>query len=151
MHRFERFRVLSSLWLMLCAGALLGQRPQDGNLVNRRGGILDANLCRTPFYNTGKIGGFLGYTVEYPIGSGHIMLDGVAPLIVTRITDRTGQRHACCETAYGIVPSDKSPDGTPWIYEPLAGYCNENQLEAAVSDDPYTWPSFWPDKNGRQL
>ncbi len=146
MLRFERVRALSFLWLMLCAGALLGQRPQDGNLVNRRGGILDANLCRTPFYNNGKIGGFLGYTVEYPIGSGHIMLDGVAPLIVTRITDRTGQRHACCETAYGIVPSDKSPDGTPWIYEPLAGYCNENQLEAAVSDDPYTWPAFWPDK-----
>lgn len=143
-----------TLFAAVCVGLLFlvsgssGQRPQDGHGNNRKGGVLDANLCRTPFYNTGKIGGFLGYTVEYPIGSGHQQLDAVAPLVITRITDRHGVRHACCETAYGHVPSDKSPDGTPWIYEPLPGFCNENQLEAAISDDPYTWPDSWPDKMG---
>lgn len=146
MHYLDHARRHLILCLLLFSITVFAQRPQDGNLVNRKGGVLDANLCRTPFMNTAHIGGFLGYTVEYPIGSGHQQLDAVAPLIVTRLTDRNGERHASCETAFGVVPSDKSPDGTPWIYEPLAGYCNENQIETAMSDDPYTWPTTWPDK-----
>lgn len=146
MQCIDRYTNRSLLFLLLTVSVCLAQRPQDGNLLYRKGGVLDANLCRTPFYNAGRVGGFLSYTVEYPIGSGHQQLDAVAPLIVTRITDRKGVKHACCETAYGNVPSDKSPDGTPWIYEPLPGYANENQIEAAISDDPYTWPEFWPDK-----
>ncbi len=123
------------------------QRPQDGHWSNRKYGVMDGNLCRTPFGNQGKIHGAMGYVIEYPIGSGRIQMDGIAPVIVSRITDAQGKRHAICETAYGNVPSDTSPDGTTkWIFEPLAGYSNPNQLEAAMSDDPYTWPAFWPDK-----
>jgi len=123
------------------------QRPQDGYWRNRKGGVMDGNLCRTPFDNKGHVGGFLGYVIEYPIGSGRQYMDAIAPVLVTKMTDNNGQRQAICETAYGIIPSDMSPDGTiAWMYEPLAGFCNPNQLEAAMSDDPYTWPTTWPDK-----
>jgi len=126
MYCIDQVKKQVVLCLLMLVGPGLAQRPQDGNLVNRKGGVLDANLCRTPFMNTAHVGGFLGYTIEYPIGSGRQQLDAVAPLLVTRITDRKGVRHACCETAFGVVPSDKSPDGIPWIYEPLPGFCNPN-------------------------
>ena len=135
------------LLVLLLSPLTFAQRPQDGHWTNRKYGVMDGNLCRTPFGNMGKIGSYMGYVIEYPIGSGRIQMDGIAPVIVSRIVDAKGVRHACVETAYGNVPADTSPDGTSkWIYEPLAGFCNPNQLEAAMSDDPYTWPASWPDK-----
>ncbi len=137
---------LCVLMLMPISG-LWAQRPQDGHWSNRKYGVMDGNLCRVPFSNTGKCHSVMGYVIEYPIGSGHIQMDGIAPIIVSRIRDVHGVVHACCETAYGNVPSDISPDGkTKYIYEPLAGFYNPNQLEVAMSDDPYTWPDRWPDK-----
>jgi len=139
--------VLAGLAALGWSGSAHAQRPQDGHWTNGKYGVMDGNLCRTPFVNVGKIGSYMGYVIEYPIGSGHIQMDGIAPVVISRITDAKGVRHACVETAYGNVPSDTSPDGkVKWMYGPLPGYCNPNQLEAAMSDDPYTWPDLWPDK-----
>jgi len=109
---------------------------------------MDGNLTRIPYWNDGRIGqnvGIMGYIMEYPIGSGHQQMDGVGPVITTRIRDAKGVLQACSETCYST--GDLAPDGsTRWRYEALGGYCNPSQLEAAMSDDPYTWPETWPDK-----
>ncbi|HPN34429.1 MAG TPA: hypothetical protein PK843_07945, partial [bacterium] len=111
-------------------------------------GVMDGNLTRVPFWNQGRIGSpstIMGYVLEYPIGSGHIQIEGIAPVVISKIVDAYGVEHACCETCWGYP--DMSPDGsTGWCYYALAGYCNPSQLEAAMSDDPYTWPDLWPDK-----
>ncbi len=142
--------IILTVWLVVFATAVFAQRPrpEDGHISNRKYGVMDGNLCRIPFQNYGKLGGALGYVIEYPIGSGRIQMDGIAPLVITRITDIHGKNHASCETSYlrGEF-SDKPASGDVfWAYEPLAGYCNPNQLEAAMSDDDFTWPDFWPDK-----
>lgn len=142
--------MMYSIFFAIMADSVLAQlpRPQDGHVSNRKYGVMDGNLCRIPFINRGRLESELGYNIEYPIGTGHQQMDAIGPLIVTRITDIHGQKQACCETTY---PSggftDQSPAGDVlWLYEPLAGYFNPNQLEAAMSDDDYTWPSKWPDK-----
>ena len=136
-------------WLLVALNTFVfAQRPEDGHVSHRKYGVMDANLCRIPFQNYGKLGGALGYVIEYPIGTGHQQMDGIAPLVATRIVDIHGERQACCETAYirGDF-ADKPPSSNVfWAYEPLAGYSNPNQIEAAMSDDPFTWPDFWPDK-----
>jgi len=123
-------------------------RPEDGHISHRKYGVMDGNLTRIPYWNDGRIGqnvGIMGYIMEYPIGSGHQQMDGVGPVITTRIRDAQGVMQACCETCYSS--GDLAPDGsTRWRYEALGGYCNPSQLEAAMSDDPYTWPAAWPDK-----
>jgi len=107
---------------------------------------MDGNLTRIPFFTDGRISSdIMGYIIEYPIASGHRHMDGVAPIVITRIVDIYGERHACVETCYDA--GDRAPDGSArWRYEALGGYCNPSQLEAAMSDDPYTWPDLWPDK-----
>ena len=88
----------------------------------------------------------MGYVMEFPTGSGHQQMDGIAPVVVTRIQDIHGVTHACIESGY-TSGSDVDPNGSArWRYEALGGYCNPLQLEAAMSDDPYTWPDVWPDK-----
>jgi hypothetical protein len=39
-----------------------------------------------------------------------------------------------------------SPQGEPWTFEPIPGYFNQNNFKIASSDDPSTWPEFWPDR-----
>ena len=39
-----------------------------------------------------------------------------------------------------------SPQGEPWTFEPIPGYFNEANFKIASSDDPSTWPAFWPDR-----
>ncbi len=143
--RFIHKLILTTIFISM---AVYAQRPQDGHINHRKYGVMDGNLTRIPYWNDGRIGrnlGIMGYVMEYPIGSGHQQMDGVGPVIVTKIVDVHGQTHACCETAYDT--GDLAPDGsTRWRYEALGGYCNPSQLEAAMSDDPYTWPDYWPDK-----
>ena len=145
---------MKHLQRVVLVGAILSfvpcfsQRPEDGHISHRKYGVMDGNLTRIPFWNDGRISidrGIMGYIQEYPIGSGHHHLDGVGPVVITKIKDAYGTLQACCETSFD--DGDIAPDGSArWRYEALGGYCNPSQLEAAMSDDPYTWPDSWPDK-----
>ena len=143
------FRIVISLVILCVVPVGFAQGSEDGHIKNRKYGVMDGNLSRIPFWNDGRIGGasgIMGYVMEFPTGSGHQQMDGIAPVVVTRIQDIHGDTHAIVETAYN-ARSDVDPNGsTRWRYEALGGYCNPLQLEAAMSDDPYTWPDVWPDK-----
>ena len=57
----------------------------------RKIGIHDGNLVRTTFLNTGQVALFDDPPAgEWPKGSGHNYMDGVAILIGTKIIDRNG-------------------------------------------------------------
>lgn len=126
------------------------QRPQDGHLSNRKVGVMDGNMTTVPFINFGLLTETMGYKISYPTGSGREHVDLIGSSLTTRIKDIHGNVRASCvhtDPAIGGTWRDRPEDKTSsWQYEPLAGFCNPNQLEPAMSDDPYTWPDSWPDK-----
>ena len=102
-------------------------------------------LCR--FYNQGSIGDqSSSFSGVYPLGSGHSYIWEFSPVIAASVLDTSGNRKRIVSDGLrGLV--DSSPEGTPWSFEPLAGYANPNQENLAMSDNSSTWPSTWPNKD----
>ena len=101
-------------------------------------------LCR--FYNQGSIGDqSSSFSGVYPLGSGHAYIWEFSPIVAASVIDTNGNRkHIVSDGLRGLV--DDSPEGTPWSFEPLAGYANPNQDYLAMSDNPSSWPSSWPNR-----
>ncbi|HNR67947.1 MAG TPA: hypothetical protein PKN24_07860 [bacterium] len=146
----------SALILLALAGALWAQREPDpnvGDLENTRWGTMDGNLVRTVFANHGEISNWdeqAWPNGEWPKGSGHTYVDGVALIVAAPITDANGVRRHSVVTRYR-EDMDVSPDGIPWGFAPLPGYFNPDPKtnlnnSPAISNDQRTWPPFWPDK-----
>ena len=144
----KAFIIAISLLFMGMNNSTFSQIEGKGHYFNRKYGVMDANLCRVPFKNTGRISGALGYELEYPRGSGHQQFQGLAPFIVTRVMDADGNMQAICEDAYvaGGFGDRNEDSGVIWAYEPVGGYAYPTQDRAAMSDEDFTWPDFWPDK-----
>jgi len=102
-------------------------------------------LCR--FYNQGSIGDqSSSFSGVYPIGSGHAYIWEFSPIVAASIIDTNGNRKRIISDGIrGLV--DDSPEGTPWSFEPLAGYANPNQEYLAMSDNSGSWPSSWPNRS----
>ncbi len=153
----RRLRIpISLIALLLIANFTSAQRipdPHVGKLENTRWGTMDGNLVRTVFANHGEIANWdepAWPSGEWPKGTGHTFVDGVALVVAAPIVDVFGKRHHFVETRYR-EDMDVSPNGIPWGYAPLPGYCNLDPKinlnnSPAMSNDPLTWPSFWPDK-----
>jgi hypothetical protein len=125
-----------------------------GSVDYRREGIMDGNQIRTLFYNNGEVGQWpYQPSGEWPKGTGHSYLDGVAVLISTEITaPGNGQVVHPLQTSYREW-MDKDPlNGTIWGLEPVPGYFNERQVDdyplekptPAINSNPHTWPAVWP-------
>ena len=102
-------------------------------------------LCR--FYNHGAIGDqSSSFSGVYPLGSGHAYIYEFSPVVAASVIDTNGNRkHIISDGTIGLV--DNSPEGTPWGFEPLAGFANPNQEYLAMSDNPGSWPSSWPNRD----
>ena len=112
----------------------------------RKLGIHDGNLVRTTFLNTGQYNLFDSPpNGEWPKGSGHFYADGIAVLIGTEFVDRNGilRRSIATEYRERTDPEPRVGD-KQWGCEPLQGYAAFGQNSPALSDDPASWPSFWP-------
>jgi hypothetical protein len=144
--------------ILFCTGHAIAQRTPDpnvGQLENTRWGLMDGNLVRTVFANHGEIANWdeqAWPSGEWPKGTGHTYVDGVALIVAAPIVDVNGQRQHSVVTRYR-EDVDVSPDGIPWAFAPLPGYFNPDPKtnltqSPAVSNNPTTWPDFWPDKNG---
>jgi hypothetical protein len=118
---------------------------QKGDIQNRRENILDGNQVRTLFYNNGEVGQWpYQPSGEWPKGTGHSYLDGVAVLIASEITaPGNNQVVHPLQTSYQWMDYDPVT-GMKWGFEPLPGYSNEGSLNFAMSNDPTTWPEIWP-------
>jgi len=143
--------VSGTLWLVtgFAPWVLFAQRipdPHTGDPQWRRQGIMDGNLVRTIFINHGEIAHWPDQpSGEWPKGSGHSYVDGVALIVQAATNDSHGNRIHPLETNYREFV-DVSPDGKVWGWAPLPGYFNPKAGKPAMSDDPTSWPPFWPDK-----
>jgi hypothetical protein len=151
---------LKFVGMLLCFAvlqSLQAQRQPDpnvGDMINTRWGTMDGNMVRTVFANHSEISNWdepAWPSGEWPKGSGHTYVDGVALVVAAPIVDVKGKRYHCIETRYREDMST-SPEGTPWGFAPLPGYCNPDAKtnlhnSPAMSNDPTTWPAKWPDKD----
>ncbi len=127
----------------------LAQREPDPNVGHEdyvRVGTMDGNLVRTLFRNWGEIAKWPDSpSGEWPKGTGHQYVDGVALVVQARAIDNDGKVIYPMETQYREFV-DIGPKEELWGWAPLPGYFNPEGTEPAMSDDPSTWPDFWPDK-----
>ena len=137
------------LCLIFFQPLLYSQREPDphvGNTENRRQGIMDGNLVRTIFLNWGEIAHWPDQpSGEWPKGTGHQYVDGVALVVQARAIDNNGNIIHPMETQYREFV-DKGPTDELWGWAPLPGYFNSEGDKPAISTDPFTWPDRWPDK-----
>ena len=139
------FSYIFALTLLGITTHSLAQQPH-GDRAYTRWGIMDGNLVRTKFANHGEVAEWPEQpSCEWPKGSGHSYVDGVAPFVAIEVMDVEGKIIHIMETQYREF-MDISPEGEPMGWTPLPGYCNPFQDSPAISDDPNSWPEFWPDK-----
>lgn len=122
--------------------------PNKGNIVYTKKGILDGNLVRTLFYNHGEIAYHSNHpSGEWPKGTGHEYLDGVAVIVQAETRDKNNSIIHPLETNYREFIRKDPVSKIPWGWEPLPGYANAIQDEPAMSNKSSTWPARWPDRS----
>lgn len=118
----------------------------QGHGLFRRIGTIDAGLVATRFKNHGEITDYPNQpSCEWPKGSGHDYMDGIAFMIQAETEDNAGNVIHPLETQYREFV-DMSPEHDPWGWEPKPGYFNPVANAIAMSTIPDTWPTHWPDK-----
>lgn len=138
----------------------------DEDLIAR--GVLDGNLIETNFRNHGELARWNDVPFGvWPRGIGGRHIDGVGIMVAGQVPgERTKWQdffpNATRDTllnpvilTYRDFGKRLSPDGSLWGWTPLPGFMNENRLDPitglrtptpALSDDPTSWPDFWPDR-----
>ncbi|MCH8327612.1 MAG: hypothetical protein IID15_03705, partial [Candidatus Marinimicrobia bacterium] len=133
-------------FLFLTISALYSQEP-FGDPAWKKRGVMDGNLVRTIFYNHGEVAeNPFQPSGEWPKGSGHSYLDGVAPWVAAEVVDIHGNTIHPLETNYREDVDRDPSTGKVWGWQPLPGYVNLNQDSPALSNDPGSWPRRWPDQ-----
>lgn len=143
------------LVIIVCLGTffkaevLYSQRepdPNTGDHSQTRWGVMDGNLVRTLFSNNGQIARWPDQpSGEWPKGTGHSYVDGIALVVQARTIDNNGNVIYPISTNYREFV-DVSPDGKVWGWGPVPGYFDRKSEEPALSDDPRSWPRSWPDR-----
>lgn len=120
-----------------------------GNNLYRKRGIMDGNQVRTMYFNQGEIGKWPDQpSGEWPKGSGHSYLDGVAVLVGAEVAVNINGLDTVVtpiEAAYREHVDIDPITGDPWGWEPVPGYVRDNSTIPAISNDARSWPNIWPD------
>lgn len=147
-HRLPSIAVL--LLLLFVAAPARAQREPDPNHGDNRWtqwGVLDGNRVRTLYANHGEIARWPDQpSGEWPRGSGHSYVDGVALIVSVRTQNEAGQTFKAMSTNYREFIDRDPVTKIPWGWAPVPGYANPRQDQPARSDDPNTWPASWPDR-----
>jgi hypothetical protein len=124
-----------------------------GDILYRKQGIMDGNLVRTIYYNTGEVAQWpYAPSGEWPKGSGHQYLDGVTVLIAAEVTaPGNGQTVHLLEAEYREQMSTDPVTGQIWGLEPVPGYDNPDRRVngivsaiPAMNRDTASFPPSWP-------
>ncbi len=120
------------------------------DIRERRQTDIDGNEVRTTIFNFGQTGrtGAAPDEIpyEWPKNTRRHYLALTGLFVGAEVTSVTG------ETAYIVdVPNyreNTQDENEAWTFAPVEGYVNPagEEFGIARSDDPATWPPFWPDK-----
>ncbi|MCF7825876.1 MAG: hypothetical protein K9N29_04435 [Candidatus Marinimicrobia bacterium] len=126
----------------------------ESGRVHRKNAVHKGNLVKTVFGNWGVVGqpadkGPRGAWIHENNG----YVGDVSPFVGAQIitTDTSGVQRTFHSVVVSPVDrptlggSEVSPTGKQWGFEPVAGYANPNQSSIAMSTNPGSWPSIWPD------
>jgi len=134
------------LFIILSINFANSQEPR-GDPAWKKQGIMDGNLVRTIFLNHGEVALWpFQPSGEWPKGSGHSYIDGVAPWVSAEVVDIHGETVHPLETNYREFVDREPVTGKVWGFQPIPGYVNLNQDSPAMSNDPLSWPRRWPDQ-----
>ncbi|NOZ74786.1 MAG: hypothetical protein GXO90_05330 [FCB group bacterium] len=146
MNKYYKF-VISIFFLVILSGQQGNSDPNKGDVRYTQWGIMDGNAVRTLYSNHAEVARWPDQpSGEWPKGSGHSYVDGVALVISASTFDTLGNRIHPMSTNYREFIDIDPIEKTPWGWGPLPGYSNDRQSSPARSDDPFTWPDVWPDK-----
>lgn len=110
-------------------------------------GVMDGNRVRTLYSNHGEIARHPDQpSGEWPKGSGHSYVDGVAFIVSAKTRDAQGNIITPMSTNYREFIDLDPITKVPWGFAPLYGFSNPLQDSPARSDDNRTWPQIWPDR-----
>jgi hypothetical protein len=116
--------------------------PNQGNNKLTQWGVLDGNRVRTLYSNHGEIARWPDQpSGEWPRGSGHSYVDGVALIVSLKTQDSRGQVIKPMTTNYREFIDRDPVTKEAWGWAPVPGYSNPRQEAPARSDDSVTWPS----------
>ncbi|MEK9137163.1 MAG: hypothetical protein AAB393_08570, partial [Bacteroidota bacterium] len=112
----------------------------------RRRSEIDGNNVRTSVFNfafSGRTGGGQGVPYEWPKNTNRYYVALVSLFVGAEVRDDTGGTQRIVE-----VPAFRTSQqtGRDWNLNPIPGYFNPVTGKIAKSDEPNTWPEFWPDK-----
>ncbi len=134
---------------------------QRGRVDAERAGFHDANNIRTVFYNFGMVGDYppdpgnvdlsVFHSFEVPKGSGVNYGDGTTPFILAKLKDLDGKTFYIMETGYRERQGLSPYQNRIMRFEPRPGFFQADPAinvgrSPAISNDPRTWPDYWPDK-----
>ncbi|RPI06955.1 MAG: hypothetical protein EHM64_01105 [Ignavibacteriae bacterium] len=137
--------ILSVVLGELCSTSYGQSGPQF-----QRSAYMNGNQVRTVFGNWGVIG---QPAAKGKRGAWRNDNDGyigdVTPLVGAEINyaGKTFHSVATCFVERPAQIQDQDPLTSKWwTFQPDGGYFNTNQQSVAMSNDPNSWPPFWPDK-----
>lgn len=112
----------------------------------RRRTEIDGNNVRTSVFNfvfSGRTGAGQGVPYEWPKNTNRYYIALVALFVGGEVVDDTGGVQRIVD-----LPAYRTQQGTgkDWNMNPIPGYFNTSVGKIAKSDEPNTWPAYWPDK-----
>jgi hypothetical protein len=136
-------------------------KEQRGGFDSERSGTHDAANIRTLFWNFGMVGDYppdpgnvdlsVFHSVEVPKGSGMDYSDGITPFVLAKVRTTFGDSTYIMETGFRERQAKSPFSNLIMRFEPRPGYFQADPTinrgrSPAMSHDPRTWPSQWPDK-----
>ena len=152
MNRVKRYISLGisvvTVWCFTGVG-LFAQNNIDelhGDRKYRKQGLHNGNLVETLFWNFGEVA-WWGRQPSgvWPKGTNHSYMDGIYPIVSAEVNLTNGDTMHIVEGMYR-EHYESGPTGIEYGWQPLPGFTNPDQDHIAMSDDPTTWPEYWPDK-----
>ncbi|MBU0712116.1 hypothetical protein KJ762_13210 [bacterium] len=117
-----------------------------GDRKFRKQGLHNGNLVETLFWNFGEVA-WWGKEPSgvWPRGSQHSYMDGIYPIVAAEVALTGGDTIHIVEGGFR-EHYETGPTGTEFSWQPLPGFSDPEQDYIAMSDDPNTWPEYWPDQ-----